>query len=292
MNRVFCGDCLDVMRGLKSNSVDLIYLDPPFASNRDYVEFNDKWEWDKSAEERARQIRTGYRRFISGMRMIIGFGPELSYLSYMTERIAECWRVLKTSGSIYLHCDPNALHYLQLLMDVVFGNGHFKNVLVWQRDKNGKGILPKTHYARKHDTILFYSGKFSTFNKLFIALSDKQKAQYRYVDKGGRRYLVYGHSDKRYYLDEAQGKLCDVWTDIDGFGAASRSNERTGYPTQKPRALLDRIICASSNRGDTVLDPFCGSGTTLCSAKKNDRQYIGIDINENAVAIARKRLGV
>ncbi len=307
---LYYGDCLRVLSSqIPAASVDLIYLDPPFNSKRDYNiplggkaqanVFQDTWVWSKTQHEAldyvAERDATLYQQlerllaFASGGN-IAGKGGLAAYLAYMAARLLACKRVLKDTGSIYLHCDPTAGHYLKLLMDGVFGSGQFRNEIVWQRDRAGKGIPPKFHWGRKHDLILFYSEKSPTFNQVFIELTDKQKAQYRCVDEDGRRYLVYGHSDKRYYLDEAQGKLCDVWTDIDGFGAASRSNERLGYPTQKPLVLLERIIRASSNEGDLVLDPFCGCGTAVEAAQRLGRRWIGIDIEPLAVRLMEKRL--
>ena len=223
------GDNLEVMRGMPSESVDLIYADPPFNSNADYGEFDDRWAGD-------------------------------DYLAFMEERLLEMHRLLKPTGSLYLHCDPTMSHYLKVLMDTTFGRKNFRNEIIWCY---GLGGSSKRFFSRKHDVLLFYvMGLKYYFDKPRVpATSMRMKGQM----KG----------------------MTDVW-DIPTIN--NMAKERVGYPTQKPLALLERIIKASSNEGDTVLDPFCGSGTTLVAAERLGRKGVGIDANPQAVAITRDRL--
>ena len=257
-NMVVVGDNLEIMRGIDAGSIDLIYADPPFNTGKDWGAFNDKWE--------------------GGMK---------GYLKFMEPRLVEMHRLLKDTGSIYLHCDPNASHYLKVMMDTIFGRRNFKNEIVWHYQA-GKGS--ERAFKRKHDTLFFYTkSNLSSFNRQSKPVINPKR--YKYTDENGRAYDVNGQGN-RYYLEE--GQTCDdVWTYIHEKQFQqinSQAKESLGYPTQKPLAVLERIIKASSNPGDVVFDPFCGSGTTLVAAKTLGRKYIGIDQNPEAVRIAQSRL--
>ena len=347
---VWTGDNLDILRGMNSESVDLIYLDPPFNSSRNYAApigskaagaaFKDTWTLDDLniawmgliADEQPAMYQV-----LQAARLTHGKGMQ-SYLCMMGVRLLEMRRVLKDTGSIYLHCDPTASHYLKLLMDAVFGAGNFRNELVWER------TLPKGLMTRKfptsHDLLLSYQKSDSaTWNSdaIFLhyyegRLDEKTKAQYANRDPDGRRYqltsLLNPNRDRpnltyeflgvtrvwrwtenrmqeaydkglvvqtapgrapRYkrYLDEQRGRpLSDVWTDT----PPASGNEIIGYPTQKPLALLERIIKASSNEGDMVLDPFCGCATACVAAENLGRQWVGIDLSSKAVELVNMRL--
>jgi len=212
----------------------------------------------------------------------IGCNPVTAYLVMMTPRLLEMQRVLKETGSIYLHCDPTSSHYLKIVLDRIFGAGKFRNEIIWSYKGGGRS---KRYFARKHDIIFFYTKSDSwVFNSEEILVERTNRTYF--TDSRGRRYwLKYG---KRYYLKN-DGKIPeDWWADIDPLHGPYR--ERLGYPTQKPLALLERIIKASSNEGGVVLDPFCGCGTTLVAAKKLNRRWIGIDSSNDAMEVTKKRL--
>ena len=252
---VWTGDNLAIMQGMAAGSVDLIYADPPFGTGKDWGAFVDK--------------RTGDE-----------------YLAWIKPRLNEMKRLLALTGSIYLHCDPTMSHYLKVLMDAVFGRVQFRNELVWCYRKWGASTR---QFARNHDVILMYTkSQKSTFNVQYVPVSDEtikrwkgRKQQSVFVD--GKRTATAASTD------EESRSACPDWWDISIIGPNSR--ERTGYPTQKPLSLLERIISASSNPGDVVLDPFCGSGTTLVAAQRAGRQWIGIDQSAEAIRIARERTG-
>ena len=345
---IWTGDNLDILRGLNSESVDLIYLDPPFNSNRDYAApvgsraagaaFKDTWTLS--------DLDTAYMGLIADERPAMYKALETaglthgksmqSYLCMMAVRLLEMRRILKTTGSIYLHCDPTASHYLKLLMDAIFGVGSYRSEVIWRR-ANAKGLSFKG-YPRNNDNLLYYSrtGDF-TWNRPFRPHDPKYvKDFYRHVEpETGRRYtlgdltnpnrnrpnLTYewnGHmrvwrwtkermqeahdsglihytstglARQKRYLDEMQGNPVDtIWEDEDVKPIQSRSKERIGYPTQKPLALLERIIEASSNPGDIVIDPFCGCATACVAAEKLGRKWVGIDISSKAVELVNLRL--
>ncbi|MDE0243225.1 MAG: DNA methyltransferase [Candidatus Kaiserbacteria bacterium] len=329
---IWVRDNLHIIRGMNSNCIDLIYLDPPFKSDVKYrglptdfggdgvvkAEFNDMWKlrdtdvtWHNSLEKDNRCI---YEVIEASE---FSFGKDMkSYLIYMTARLFEMHRVLKETGSIYLHCDYHAGHYLKTILDCVFGHGNFRNEIVWQRDIPGKGAKKGSkQFPRTHDTILFYSkGKEYLFNQITAELSEKQKKAYRYTEKSGRKYkavqlgdyseksisemeekgLIHvsstGKKYKKYYLDEAEATVGNIWTDILGFGTKTAAGERTGYPTQKPLELMHRIIKASSGEGDIVLDPLCGCATALVAAEQLNRRWVGIDISPVARFLVRNRM--
>lgn len=309
MNRLYYGDCLTIMQKMPSDSIDLIYLDPPFNSARDYnaiykdetgrplpdqIEaFSDTWQLDKERERAIRQmpllmreaglgdeVAAFWRHWINALR---NTQPDLvAYLSYMSERLLPMRRLLKPAGTIYLHCDPTASHYIKAMMDAIFGHKNFRNEIIWCY--TGPGSPGMKQFMRKHDTIFWYSrGKVWTFNADAVraAHSDKTKANYK---KGleGSGFVGADH------VIHKKGKVPEDWWQI---AIAARGKEYMGYPTQKPVALLERIIKASSNEGDVVFDPFCGCATTIEAAHHLERKWIGIDIAIHAVKrVAKVRL--
>jgi DNA modification methylase len=223
------------------------------------------------------------------MHTFLGGSDMLAYLSMMAPRLIELRRVLKPTGSLYLHCDPTASHYLKLLLDAVFTPANFVNEIVWHYNTGG---TTKDRFSRKHDIILFYAKNDNLrrhdFNTQREPFREDKTEHFTEVDEHGRRYRVrtLGGKDYIYYLDE--GRIChDVW-EIDAVNAYAK--ERLGYPTQKPLALLERIIAASSNPGDMVLDPFCGCGTAVDVAQRLGRQWVGIDITHLAINLIKHRL--
>jgi DNA modification methylase len=315
-NTLYYGDNLDILpRYVKDESVDLIYLDPPFKSNQDYnvlfaeqngtraaaqiKAFEDTWQWDESAARTYEEVVVAGGRVATVMlafRTFLGENDMMAYLAMMAPRLVELRRVLKPTGSIYLHCDPTASHYLKLLMDAVFGGKRFKNEISWHYTGWNKKL--SSYFERRHDILLFYAKRTNTFNSYSIPWSSEEeyvqvRKQKIRKDKRGRFYVLSdagsGKRVKRYLKDAMQlGKpVDDIW-EIDKL--TSSAKERLGYPTQKPEALLDRIIRASSNEGDVVLDPFCGCGTAVAVAQRLNRNWIGIDITHLAVALIKKRL--
>ncbi len=269
INSIYEGDNLEIMSKFPDESIDLIYADPPFFSNRQYEVI-----WKDGAEIRAFQDRWK--------------GGVEHYISWVEPRLRECHRILKKTGSLFLHCDWHANAHLRILLDKIFNN-NLVNEIIWCYETGGRatGFFPK-----KHDTIFWYS-KTEKYNFYYNAvalprdpstmhetiLTDEKGRQYQRNIKLGKEY--------RYYLDK--GTLPnDWWADIQAINPAAR--ERTGYPTQKPLTLLERIIKAASNKGDIVLDPFCGCGTTIISAQKLGRKWIGIDISPTACKLIKKRL--
>ena len=342
-NQLHFGDCLTVLADMPLASVDLIYLDPPFNSNRQYNSiykdetgrplpeqvdaFCDMWTLDPETERAIRYMPVLMREhgiddataqfWRLWMNALRDTNPRLlAYLSYMVQRLLQMKTILKPTGSLYLHCDPTASHYIKVMLDAIFGHANFRNEIVWQRDVPGKGGKRRSsQWPRNHDTILFYSqGKTTTFIQPYGKLTTAQQRPYRYTDDRGRYKAVQrgNYSDAsmakfrdegrihtsatgkeyiKYYLQDAQATIGNIWTDILGFGTRTASKERLGYATQKPLALLERIITASSNPGDVVLDPFAGCATTLEAAHTLGRRWIGIDIAIHAVKrVARQRL--
>ena len=298
VNRLYYGDCLTIMRDfMKLGSVDLIYLDPPFNSNRDYnniykdetgrplpdqVEgFNDMWR-DLSPEReevlrampvlmRERGVDDKAAEFWKlWMRALRDLQPHLlSYLLYMTERLLPMRGILKPTGSIYLHCDPTASHYIKVIMDAIFGHKNFRNEVIWSYRR---WPSPTRKYQSMHDTILFYAmSKNNTFNVSFEPPSESTMKRFK-----GKRHKRDIRNKRNIYLDEPIKGLPqrDVW-DLPVIAAVAK--ERMGYATQKPLKLLDRIIRTSSNEGDIVLDPFCGCATSVEAAHRLGRRWIGID---------------
>ncbi len=343
-NTVYPGDNLEIMRKyLPLNSIDLIYLDPPFNSQQTLYHnsikaFEDHWQWTDQVEIAYSQIIARGGRLadvLRGFRLILGECDILAYFVMMCPRLVEMYRVLKPTGTMYLHVDSHANSYMKILCDVIFEN-RFINEIVWQRSK---ARMPITKiYKRGHDTLLLYakSNKY-TFNPQYKPLAKQTLSHYRYSDERGKFRLVpllvsgkrsqrvsetwrgidpnvhnshwvtipenleqyyqdhriqftkRGIPQLRYYLETNKGvPINDIWDDLPAVGSTSK--EATGYPTQKPLRLLERIIKTSSNPGDLVLDPFVGSGTTLLAAEKQGRQWIGIDNSPIAIKIIEKRL--
>ena len=363
-NTLYYGDNLEILRQhVPAESVDLVYLDPPFNSNASYNvlfrersgeespaqirAFTDTWEWTQETERTYEldiiqnpAVPATVKDMISAFRQFIGRNAMMAYLVMMASRLVELHGVLKPTGSIYLHCDPTASHYLKTMMDAVFRKENFRNEIVWQRTL-AKGLMTK-RLPNNHHLILGYQRTEaatwkveSTFRPYDEnSLDAKTATKYSHRDPDGRRYrldnltnpnsnrpnLTYEflgitrvwrwtrqRMQKAYndglviqprpgvvpqfkrYLDEQRGRpLGDVWTDIPPIN--SQAKERLGYPTQKPEALLERIIQSSSNEGDVVLDPFCGCGTAVAAAQKLGRQWMGIDITHLAVALMKNRL--
>ncbi|OGG00510.1 MAG: DNA methylase [Candidatus Glassbacteria bacterium RIFCSPLOWO2_12_FULL_58_11] len=354
-NKLYYGDNLEILQKyVEDESVDLIYLDPPFNSNQDYnvlfsekngsqaasqiKAFEDTWRWDQAAVEAFQNVvENGPEKVALAMqafRQMLGANDMLAYLSMMAPRLVELQRVLKETGSIYLHCDPTASHYLKMLMDAVFGLINFRNEIVWLR------TTPKSHikkrFSNAHDSILFYSKSENSKFHLTYRPHDQSYLDkfYRFTEpETGRRYrigdltnpnkhrpnltyefkgvtrvwrwtkerMLKAEKDGRIvwepgkvpgykrYLDEMPGTpFTSVWTDIRPI--QSQAAERLGYPTQKPEALLERIIKASSKEKEVVLDPFCGCGTAIAVAQKLKRKWIGIDITHLAISLMKHRL--
>lgn len=296
---LFYGDNYDVMRTLPSESVDLIYLDPPFNSARNYSvifdkhgqqdidvtaqiqAFEDTWHWTQLTDQQYREFITTAPReaadALAAFHALLGQNDATAYLVNMAPRLVEMRRLLKDTGSLYLHCDPTMSHYLKILLDAIFGTGNFINEIIWTYKSGGAS---KNHFARKHDVIFFYARDAK--KKHFVI--PKQKSYNRGMKPYRFKKVKEYQDDKGWYT---MVNMRDVWA-IDMVGRTSA--ERLGYPTQKPLALLERIIEASSNPGDIVLDPFAGCGTTIDAAQKLGRRWIGIDITYIAIDLILKRL--
>ena len=350
MRSLYFGDNLDILREhVRDESVDLVYLDPPFNSKRDYnllfktpkgqnsdaqiTAFEDSWHWGEQAEteysEILHQSNTEVAGMIEALRRFLGESDMLAYLTMMANRLIELHRVLKPTGSLYLHCDPTASHYLKIVLDAVFSPGNFRNEIVWERFSAHND---SSRFGRVTDTILFYTNSETyTFHPVRVAYREEHlEKRFNYTDPDGRRfwpntclapggrgprYEWHGHTRnwrftfenmteldaqnriyysakgmpyRKNYLDELPGQLAQsLWTDIK---MTKSGIERLGYPTQKPLALLERIVAASSNPGDVVLDPFCGCGTAVHAAEKLGRGWIGIDITHLAVSLIERRM--
>jgi len=355
-NKIYYGDNLEVLRKyIKDESIDLCYIDPPFNSDENYNQiyttqdnqdiaqaqaFIDTWRWNDSANVSLNEITNNKNgvfttqsvQLILGLEKVLGKGNLLAYLVSMTQRIAEIQRVLKPTGSFYLHCDSMASHYLKLVCDMLFisRGGVFQNELTWQRTSAHNDAKK---YGRNKDTIFFYTkSKKYLWTNPRLSLKESTVQNYKYEDEDGRKWasdnltakgLTGGGYEYEYkgvknywrcpietmerldkenrlyftqkgirlkrYLDENKGMtLQEVITDIPAL--SSRSKERLGYPTQKPEALLERIIKASSNEGDVILDAYCGCGTTVAVAEKLKRNWIGIDITYQSISLILKRL--
>ncbi|MBZ9974207.1 site-specific DNA-methyltransferase [Mesorhizobium sp. BR-1-1-10] len=361
-NQLWFGDNLAILREeIADESVDLVYLDPPFNSQANYnilfkmpaedaataqVEaFRDTWSWGAEAKWAFDEIMHtggGVASIVHALHAALGDSDMMAYLVMMSQRLHELRRVLKPTGSLYLHCDPTASHYLKVVLDSIFGVGGFRNEITWQRTASHGD---SKSWSRVADQILFYTKatKF-TWNPPYLPHSDRYiESHYSSADDAGRQYqltsilspsprpnMMYEwkgfpspplgwrfqrermaeldeagliwyptHPDgsldttkrprfKR-YLDEQKGTLAStIWTDIPPVNA--RARERIGYPTQKPVALLDRIIRASTSAGDIILDPFCGCGTTVAAAQAADRMWIGIDVAYHAIRVIEDRL--
>jgi DNA modification methylase len=368
-NKLFYGDNLHVLRDhVADESVDLIYLDPPFNSKRDYnllfktpkgmesdaqiTAFEDSWHWAQQAEDEFKEIvnpspelmrrrgaNTAVADLMRALRSFLKENDMLAYLTMMCNRLLELHRVLKPTGSLYLHCDPTASHYLKLVLDGVFGKENYRNEIIWKRSSaHSDHAQGAKHYGRVTDTIFYYAKtQEAPLKPQFLPYDEKYvERDYRRIEEGtGRRYRLdniqgpggaakgnpqyevmgvtryWRYSKDRMaqliaegriiqpnpgtvpqykrYLDEMPGVPAqNLWDDVSVIN--NRSAEFLGYPTQKPLALLERIISASSNEGDVVLDPFCGCGTAVHAAEKLHRRWIGIDITHLSVSLIEKRM--
>ncbi|MEX2480206.1 MAG: DNA methyltransferase [Gammaproteobacteria bacterium] len=357
MNRLYFGDNLDWLPQIEIGSVDLVYLDPPFNrqasfnilyrspsgdQTAQYRAFEDTWRWGPASDYAFAHVKqSGSPAFdtLVSLNNYMQKSDLMAYLTMMTARLLELRRVLKPSGSLFLHCDASASHYLKIILDQIFGAGTFRNEIIWRRSM-GKSLMTR-RLPTNHDVILFYSGDEAVWNgdHAFAAydvddLPTKAAAKYAQKDADGRRYqltsLINPNQNRpnltyeflgvtkvwrwtqermqaaheaglivqtapgrvprfKRYLDEQRGlPLDDVWTDIPPIN--SQAQERLGYPTQKPLALLGRIIKLATNPGDVVLDPFCGCGTAVEAAQKLGRRWIGIDVTVLAIDLVEKRL--
>ena len=304
-NTLYYGDNLDVLRRYgKDDSVDLIYLDPPFNSNQDYnvlfaeqdgsrsaaqiKAFGDTWRWDQGSATAYRQMVEGggqVSQVMQAFHTFLGENDMLAYLSMMAPRLIELRRVLKPTGSIYLHCDPTASHFLKLLMVAVFGSTNFLIEIVWYY--RGAGV-PKKSRANRHDILLHYAKREGEqyFNpdpirRPYAEATAERFSHYIGNVRGGRDYGVQELNPLGKHPD-------DVITHIQPIAPSARA--RLGYPTQKPEELLEEIIAASSKEGDLILDPFCGCGTTIAVAEHLKRQWAGIDITHLAITLIKNRL--
>jgi len=341
---LFHGDNLKFLRGMNSESVDLIYLDPPFNKSKDFharpdslakgAKFQDRWSWEKDVQgEWADLIKDDHPRLMEAIESARyahsdGMG---AYMCFMAVRLMEMKRILKSTGSIYLHCDPTASHYLKACMDAIFGWRNFRNEIVWKR-KQEKHNLARKALPKTHDNIFWYvKSDSATYNTQWEPYDEAYKREhYKHSDNRGnyatfpctneaggnkpyefrgitrawrfepRRMQELWDADmltqattgspfryKKYEHDAKGVKADSLWLN---FHSPRGAKERTGYPTQKPVALLERIIKASSNEGDMVLDPFCGCATTCVAAEQLDRQWVGIDIWEKAHEVVLNRL--
>jgi site-specific DNA-methyltransferase (adenine-specific) len=304
MNKLYFGDNLDIMKRMyyqehQKEFIDLIYIDPPFNSKRNYnVLFESVEMTDTKAQKEAfadtwsnvsyvdtlneiQELDLNLYNFLNALDNINISKSAISYLTTMSIRILYMYRLLKLTGSFYLHCDPTMSHYLKIVCDLIFGERNFRNEIVWSyRRWTGSAKA----FMRMHDIILFYAKDkdILEFNVLYTPYTEKSLARKQFYHTRIKGDDIYETS-----IDEKGVKENDVWN-IQLLN--SQSKERLGYPTQKPEALLDRIISASSNPGDVVADMFCGCGTTIASAQKLDRQWIGSDISHLAVKLITKRL--
>jgi site-specific DNA-methyltransferase (adenine-specific) len=356
-NTLYLGDNLDILRRyVADDSVDLIYLDPPFKSNQDYNllfkerdgsrsqgqirAFGDTWTWSTESEAAYETMLSAggmLAQAIYALRQLLGQSDMMAYLVMMAPRLLEMQRKLKARGSLYLHCDTAAGHYLKILMDGVFGPDHFRGQIVWKRTSSHGNV--STRFGDVTDFLLYYAkGDRPIWNQQYVPYTKKHiKTKFTGIDRDGRRFttsdlrnpsprpnlryeykgykshpngwavsqakmeaydragrLVFpaskdGRIRLKRYLDEQRGqRLQNLWDDISPVN--SRAAERVGYPTQKPEALLERIILTSSSEGDVVLDPFAGCGTAVVTAQRLKRAWIGIDITEQAITEVRKRL--
>ncbi len=297
-NTLYYGDNLKVLREhVPNESVDLIYLDPPFNSKANYnvlykepsgipseaqiTAFEDSWHWTEEAENTFQEIIGSVSpeviEMMISLKRFIGLNDMMAYLTMMCIRLVELRKVLKPTGTIYLHCDPTASHYLKIVLDTIFGKKNFRNEIIWCYTSGG---VSKKHFGKKHDVILFYSktDKY-TFNPIFRPYSEGTlkrgltKVKGKYFDSGLRK----------------EGAILQDWWELQPI-LSPTAFERLGYPTQKPRVLLERIVRAGSDEGDIVLDPFCGCGTTMDASHKLGRKWIGIDVTHLAINLIKMRM--
>jgi site-specific DNA-methyltransferase (adenine-specific) len=330
MNYLYFGDCLDVLRNdIGDESIDLIYIDPPFNSKRNYsiffddkdiqtqcVAFEDTWSLKNIQDSLSELMSLKTEKIHRLLSIYAETAPSAyPYLVMMALRIIELHRVLKLTGSFYLHCDPTMSHYLKTLCDAIFGKEYFRNEIIWKR-MTASGFKGKKDLGTSHDVILRYSktAEFIYHPIITPYTEDYIRRYFTKTDESGRIFKdekigtatgketieqlkkedkIYvtekGKLRIKHYLDDAKGfPIDDLWLDLPPIN--SQASERMGYPTQKPKALLERIINASSAEGDTILDAFCGCGTTVDAAEGLKRNWIGIDISPIAISLIRKRL--
>jgi adenine specific DNA methylase Mod len=358
-NILYYGDNLKILRDISDNTIDLVYLDPPFNSKATYnvlfkepsgksseaqiTAFEDTWHWGNESEltlleiNNSKLVSPKVKDLMKLLPSFLGRNDMMAYLTMMCIRLVELHRVLKNTGSIYLHCDTTASHYLKLVMDAIFDPLNFRNEIVWQRTRVAK--RQSGYWGKNYDTILFYTnGKDAIFNEQFAPHPESYKdSHYNLIEPDtGRRYGLWDFTqsgdglEKKFgdtilkpppgkhwiwsqeridegmkegriviregimprvkrYLDVSQGEyIQSIWSDV--FDINSMAKERLGYPTQKPESLLERIVSASSNEGDIVLDPFCGCGTAIIASQKLNRKWIGIDITHLAIGVMKLRL--
>ncbi len=308
-NALYYGDNMEILtRYIKDETVDLIYLDPPFNSNATYnvlfdekagtqaaaqiKAFDDTWQWDQSAALAYQTIVEAggeVSLVMQAFRTVLSESTMMAYLAMMAPRLVELKRVMKPTASIYLHCDPTASHYLKMLMDAVFGTTYFRNEIVWSYKRY---TAKSNRFQRLHDIILFYGkGPHPFFNEIREEYGEKSgtaDSHYKQDEDGQWYRWQKRRNQEPYKIFLSDGRrLGDVW-EIPIINASAQ--ERLGYPTQKPLALLERIIAASSKPGDLVLDPFCGCGTAVVAAQKLGRRWIGIDITHLAVTLMKHRI--
>lgn len=300
---LYFGDNLEILRKkIPDESFDLIYLDPPFSSNRSYnvlfkegmqdspaqiKAFEDSWHWTRESKKTFDYLVTKTNENISNLILAlektVGHNDVLAYLTMMTVRLIELHRVLKKTGTLYLHCDPTASHYIKIVLDAIFGNKNFRNEIVWCY--RGAGY-PKNDFGKRHDIIFRYS---KTDNYIFNL--DEVREEYAEATKERFKHHIgniRGGKDFGVQQLHPLGKQPDDWWQIQPIAPSSK--ERLGYPTQKPEVLLEQIIKASSKEGDWILDPFCGCGTTVAVGEKLNRKWVGIDITALAINLIKHRL--
>ncbi len=295
---IWTGDNIYILRGMNSESVDLIYLDPPFNSNANYAapigsqaagaEFKDTWTLSDIDVEWINLLE-GKHPALHRILLATTTDSDKSYLAYMAIRLLEMKRILKTTGSIYLHCDPTMSHYLKLAMDAIFGKSGFRNEIIWSYRRY---TARSNRFQREHDVILMYGKEAPIFNVIFEPYgekSGKRDSHYKQDETGKwfRWQKRRGEEPYKLYLSEDGRRVGDVWQ-IPHINASAK--ERIGYPTQKPLRLLQRIIKASSNENDVVLDPFCGCATACIAAQIEHRQWAGIDISSKAAELVKLRM--
>lgn len=316
-NTLFYGDNLEIMRNhIQDESVDLIYLDPPFNSKADYnilyreptgeasdaqiTAFEDTWHWTEETQRTFQGIvdtaPAQVVEMMNAFKAFVGMNDMMAYLTMMCIRLIEMRRVLKQTGAIYLHCDPTASHYLKIVMDTIFGKGNYRNEIIWHYGQ--RTDFHKSHFSRKHDTLLFYAkSKQAKVNPVSVPWPKEEFLKHRHdvkVDSQGREFIWTdgGKAGVRYvrFVKDvlAEGKPLDTVWDLPLLNSAAK--ERLGYPTQKPEALLERIIEASSNERGIVLDPFCGCGTSISVAQRKKRRWVGIDITHLSINLIKVRL--
>ena len=310
---LFIHDNLDILNNINSETVDLIYLDPPFNSNRHYAapigskaagaSFKDAWTLNDIDLAWIGQIAEKYPA-LSAMINTVGMigsaqksKSNKAYLVFMARRLLEMRRILKPTGTLYLHCDPVMSHSLKMAMDTIFGAKNFMET-IWAYGTPSGGRAAGKRPVKAYDTLLCYAVNYGdhTYNRQYLPYDENYLKWFHNQDSRGRLYQTRNRDGKivRQYLDQSPGiPMSNVWSDIRqlyAHGWFRPHQERTGYPTQKPLALLERIIATSSNKGDLVFDPFCGCATTMVAAEMHDRQWLGIDVSDKAVELIKSRL--